>query len=222
MSKEVVVYNPATGDVLATLKSATREDVRSAVDNAYDAFQEWSTLPLKTRSKLLLRAADYVEQFFDEVLKILVAESGKPIRDARAELWRAIEIIRSSAYEARHILEGHAPRVDAYDYPPGNESRLVVERREPIGVVGGALSYNNPVSTFAHKIAPIVAAGNTVIVKPSSHTPLTALRLFEIFKRAGLPDGVINVVVGSGEEVFDELIENPKVAGITFTGSTAG
>ena len=221
MSKEVVVYNPATGDVLATLKSATRDDVRLAVDSAYDAFQEWSTLPLKTRSKLLLRAADYVERSFDEVLKILVAESGKPIRDARAELWRAIEIIRSSAYEARHILEGHVPRVDAYDYPPGNESRLVMERREPIGVVGGALSYNNPASTFAHKVAPIVAAGNTVIVKPSSHTPLTALKLFEIFKRAGFPDGVINVVVGSGEEVFDELIENPKVAGITFTGSTA-
>lgn len=221
MSKEVVVYNPATGDVLATLKSATRDDVRLAVDSAYDAFQEWSTLPLKTRSKLLLRAADYVERSFDEVLKILVAESGKPIRDARAELWRAIEIIRSSAYEARHILEGHVPRVDAYDYPPGNESRLVMERREPIGVVGGALSYNNPASTFAHKVAPIVAAGNTVIVKPSSYTPLTALKLFEIFKRAGFPDGVINVVVGSGEEVFDELIENPKVAGITFTGSTA-
>lgn len=221
MSKEVLVFNPATGEVLAALKSATREDVRLAVDAAYEAFHKWSALPLKARAKLLLKAADYLEISFDEVLRTLVAESGKPIKDAAAELWRAVEIIRSSAYEARFVLEGHAPRVDAYDYPPGNESRLVVERREPIGVVGGALSYNNPASTFAHKVAPIVAAGNTVVAKPSTHTPLTALKLYEVFKKAGFPDGVINVVVGSGEEVFDELLENPKVAGITFTGSTA-
>lgn len=221
MSKEVVVFNPATGEVVATLKSASREDVRLAVDEAYEAFLKWSAQPLKVRAKLLLKAADYVEASFDEVLKTLVTESGKPIRDAAAELRRAIEIIRASAYEARHVLEGHAPRVDAYDYPPDNESRLVVERREPVGVVGGALSYNNPASTFAHKVAPVIAAGNTVVVKPSTHTPLTALRLFEIFRKAGFPDGVVNVVVGSGEEVFDELLENPKVAGITFTGSTA-
>ncbi len=216
-----MVFNPATGEVLAALKSATREDVRLAVDEAYEAFHKWSALPLKARAKLLLRAADYLEMSFDEVLRTLVAESGKPIRDAAAELWRAVEIIRSSAYEARFVLEGRAPRVDAYEYPPGNESRLVVERREPVGVVGAALSYNNPASTFAHKVAPVVAAGNTVVAKPSTHTPLTALKLHEIFKKAGFPEGVVNVVVGSGEEVFDELLENSKVAGITFTGSTA-
>jgi len=90
-----------------------------------------------------------------------------------------------------------------------------------LGVVAGALSYNNPASTFAHKVAPVIAAGNTAVVKPSTHTPLTALRMAELLKKAGVPDGVVKVVVGSGEEVFDEFIENPRVAGVSFTGSTA-
>ncbi len=105
----------------------------------------------------------------EDLTKVLVAESGKPIKDARVEMLRAISIIRNSAEEARHVLEGSAPRIDAYDYPLNNENRIVLEVREPVGVVGGALSYNNPVSTFAHKVAPIIVAGNTVIVKPSTH-----------------------------------------------------
>ncbi|MEM4438096.1 MAG: aldehyde dehydrogenase family protein [Pyrobaculum sp.] len=221
MSKEVVVYNPASGGVLAVLPSATREDVRRAVDEAYEAFEKWSTTPLRTRAKLLLKAAELAEISSEELVKTLVAESGKPIRDARAELNRAIEIIKASAEEARYILEGRVPRVDAYGYPPGNENRIVVEIREPVGVVAGALSYNNPASTFAHKVAPVLAAGNTAVVKPSTHTPLTALKIYEIFQKAGFPDGVLRVVVGSGEEVFNELLDSPKVAGISFTGSTA-
>lgn len=221
MSKEVVVYNPATGDILATLTSATREDVRKAIDEAYTAFEKWSATPLRERAKILRSAAELTELLFDELLKTLVAESGKPVRDARAELYRAIEIVRASAEEARQVLEGRVPRVDGYTYPPGNENRLVVEIREPVGVVAGALSYNNPASTFAHKVAPVIIAGNTAVVKPSTHTPLTALKLYEIFQKAGLPDGVVKVVVGSGEEVFNELLDSPKVAGISFTGSTA-
>lgn len=221
MSKEVVVLNPATGEVLAVLPSATREDVRRAVDEAYAAFEKWASTPLRERARLLRRAAELAEISMEELVRTLVAESGKPIRDARAELNRAIEIIRASAEEARHVLEGRAPRVDAYGYPPGNDGRLVVELREPIGVVAGALSYNNPATTFAHKVAPVLAAGNTAVVKPSTHTPLTALKFYEIFQKAGFPDGVVRVVVGSGEEVFNELLDSPKVAGISFTGSTA-
>jgi succinyl-CoA reductase len=156
-----------------------------------------------------------------ELVKTLVAESGKPVKYAEVELMRAVSIVRASAEEARFVLQGSVPRVDAYEYPLGNEERVVVELREPVGVVGGAQSYNNPASTFAHKVAPVVAAGNTVIVKPSSYTPLTALKMAEIFRKAGFPDGVVNVVVGSGEDVFNELIDSPKVAGISFTGSTA-
>jgi len=215
------VVNPATEEVIAALPAAGREDVRRAVDEAEEAFRRWSETPLRERSKLLLKAAQYIEQDSEGLLRVLVSESGKPVRDARAELKRAVEIFRASAEEARYVLEGRAPRVDAYEYPPGNEHRLVVEGREPLGVVAGALSYNNPASTFAHKVAPVIAAGNTAVVKPSTHTPLTALRMAELLKKAGVPDGVVKVVVGSGEEVFDEFIENPRVAGVSFTGSTA-
>jgi len=218
---EVFVVNPATEEVIAALPAAGREDVRRAVDEAEEAFRRWSETPLRERSKLLLKAAQYIEQDSEGLLRVLVSESGKPVRDARAELKRAVEIFRASAEEARYVLEGRAPRVDAYEYPPGNEHRLVVEGREPLGVVAGALSYNNPASTFAHKVAPVIAAGNTAVVKPSTHTPLTALRMAELLKKAGVPDGVVKVVVGSGEEVFDEFIENPRVAGVSFTGSTA-
>jgi len=215
------VVNPATEEAIAALPAAGREDVRRAVDEAEEAFRRWSETPLRERSKLLLRVAQYIEQDSEGLLRVLVSESGKPVRDARAELKRAVEIFRASAEEARYVLEGRAPRVDAYEYPPGNEHRLVVEGREPLGVVAGALSYNNPASTFAHKVAPVIAAGNTAVVKPSTHTPLTALRMAELLKKAGVPDGVVKVVVGSGEEVFDEFIENPRVAGVSFTGSTA-
>jgi len=215
------VVNPATEEIIAALPAAGREDVRRVVDEAEEAFRRWSETPLRERSKLLLKAAQYIEQDSEGLLRVLVSESGKPVRDARAELKRAVEIFRASAEEARYVLEGRAPRVDAYEYPPGNEHRLVVEGREPLGVVAGALSYNNPASTFAHKVAPVIAAGNTAVVKPSTHTPLTALRMAELLKKAGVPDGVVKVVVGSGEEVFDEFIENPRVAGVSFTGSTA-
>lgn len=215
------MVNPATEEVIAALPAAGREDVRRAVDEAEEAFRRWSETPLRERSKLLLKAAQYIEQDSEGLLRVLVSESGKPVRDARAELKRAVEIFRASAEEARYVLEGRAPRIDAYEYPPGNEHRLVVEGREPLGVVAGALSYNNPASTFAHKVAPVIAAGNTAVVKPSTHTPLTALRMAELLKKAGVPDGVVKVVVGSGEEVFDEFIENPRVAGVSFTGSTA-
>ncbi len=215
------MVNPATEEVIAALPAAGREDVRRAIDEAEEAFRRWSETPLRERSRLLLKAAQYIEQDSEGLLRVLVSESGKPVRDARAELKRAVEIFRASAEEARYVLEGRAPRVDAYEYPPGNEHRLVVEGREPLGVVAGALSYNNPASTFAHKVAPVIAAGNTAVVKPSTHTPLTALRMAELLKKAGVPDGVVKVVVGSGEEVFDEFIENPRVAGVSFTGSTA-
>lgn len=215
------VINPATEDLIAELNVMKKEEVRQVIDDAYEAYLKWSQTPLRDRIKILHRIADLLEMERDDVVKVLVSESGKPIRDAYIELDRAISIIRSSAEEARSVLEGSAPRVDGLDYPVGNENRLVVEIREPIGVVGVAQSYNNPASTFAHKTAPIIATGNTAVVKPSRYTPLTALRLLNIYQRAGVPRGVVGVVIGSGEEVFDELITSKKVAGISFTGSTA-
>ncbi len=215
------VVNPATEEVIAELPIASKEDVERAIDESYEAFLKWSETPLRDRIRLLRKVADLMEAHAEELVKSLVLESGKPIKDAWIEVKRAIDIVRISAEEARLVLEGRAPRIDGFEYPAGNERRIVIEIREPIGVVGAAQSYNNPVVTFAHKVAPVVVAGNTVIVKPSSYTPLTALKMWELFKKAGFPQGVVNVVIGPGEEVFNILIESPKVAAISFTGSTA-
>jgi succinyl-CoA reductase len=148
-------------------------------------------------------------------------EAGKPIRDARVEISRAVSLFRIAAEEARMVLEGKVHRVDAYEYPPGNENRIVMEVREPIGVVGAILPFNFPANSFAHKVAPNIAVGNTVVVKPASATPISALELASILYRAGLPKGVLSVLPGPASIVGDEIVSNRKVHGITFTGSTA-
>jgi succinyl-CoA reductase len=132
---------------------------------------------------------------------------------------RAIQLFNIAAEEARLILEGKYHRVDAYEYPPGNENRVVIETREPIGVVAAILPFNFPANSFAHKVAPNIMAGNSVIVKPSPYTPLTALELGKILYESGLPYESLSVLPGD-IDVGDELVTNKKVSGITFTGST--
>lgn len=150
----IVIVNPATEEVIAELPKATREDVRRAIDAAWDAFASWSALPLRKRTRVLLKTAELAETAREDLLKTLVAESGKPIRDAEAEITRAIDIFRSSAEEAKLILEGSVPRVDAYEYPIGNENRLVVAVREPVGVVGGPSATTTPPPPSPTRLPP--------------------------------------------------------------------
>jgi len=215
------VVSPGSGDVIERVSIATdREVVRKAIDIAHDAFNKFSREPLINRIKILRRAADLMESSSEELAKILAVEAGKPIRDARVEVSRAISLFRIAAEEAKMVLEGRVHRVDAYEYPPGNENRVVMEVREPIGVVGAILPFNFPANSFAHKVAPNIAVGNTVVVKPASATPLSALELASIMYRAGLPKGVLSVIPGPASVVGDEIVSNRKIQGITFTGST--
>lgn len=215
------VIAPGSGEIIERVAVASDRDiVRRAIDAAYDAFNSFSREPLANRMKILRRAADIMEASREELARLLAQEAGKPIRDARVEISRAISLFRIAAEEARFILEGKVHRVDAYEYPPGNENRIVMEVREPIGVVGAILPFNFPANSFAHKVAPNIAAGNTVVVKPASATPLSALELASILYRAGLPKGVLSVIPGSASIVGDEIINNRKISGITFTGST--
>lgn len=186
---ELVVVNKAIEEVIAKLEYASRDAIDDAIDESYEAYLKWSELPLKDRLTMVRKVTDLLESRANEVLNILIAESGKPIRDAEVKMLRAISIFRASVKEARHVLEGHAPRVDGYEYPAGNEHRIVIERREPIGVIVAAQSYNNPALTFAHKVAPNIAVGNTVVLKPSSYTPLAAMKMAEIMREAGIPGG---------------------------------
>jgi len=194
--------------------------VRAAIDAAEEGARALSAMPLSERGRVLLRAADALESRSEEIALLLAREGGKPIRDARVEVRRAVSLFRAAAEEARFVLEGSVYRVDAYDYPPGNDRRLVLSVREPLGIVGAILPFNFPANSFAHKVAPNIAAGNPVVVKPAPATPLTPLLMAEVLYGAGLPRGALSVVPG-GAEAGDALVSSGKVSGITFTGSTA-
>ncbi|AWR99929.1 aldehyde dehydrogenase family protein [Metallosphaera hakonensis] len=217
---KVDVVNPGTGRPFKEISLAGRDETRHAIELAEESFHEFSRMPLSERTKILWRTAGLMEERREELAVALASESGKPIRDARVEVTRAIQLFKSTAEEAKVVLEGKTFRVDGYEYPPGNERRLVLSVREPLGVIGAILPFNFPANSFAHKVAPNLAVGNTVVVKPSTSTPFTSLLLGEILYEAGLPKGVLSVLPGSGDLVGTEIVENKKVKGITFTGST--
>ncbi len=218
----VPVISPSSGSPIDEVSVDPKgEFTRDAIERARKAFESFSRMTLAERAKILLRASEMLEARKEEAARILSSEGGKPIRDARVEVFRSISLLRIAAEEARLVLEGKVHRVDAYEYPPGNENRLVMEVREPVGVVGAILPYNFPFNSFAHKVAPNLVAGNAVVVKPASATPLSALYFGSILYEVGLPKGVLSVIPGSASAVGEEIVRNPDVVGITFTGSTS-
>ncbi len=214
------VVNPSRGEMFEEVGWCGREHAKAAVDAAEEAFDELSSLPLSRRRRIIVRIADLLESKLEEFAKTLALEAGKPLKDARIEVVRAISVFRIAAEEASTILEGHLHRIDAYEYPAGNDARLLLERREPLGVVVAILPYNFPVNSMAHKIAPNIAVGNTVVVKPAPETPITPMMFTSLIHEAGIPKGSINVVTGPEEIVGWELVSSRKVDGLTFTGST--
>jgi len=168
----------------------------------------------------LRKAAEIIEREKERLAVLLAMEAGKPIKDARVEVLRASRVFRQAAEEAAIVLEGKNYRVDAYEYPPGNENRIVVSTREPIGVVSAILPFNFPINSFAHKVAPAIAVGNSVVVKPSLNTPLSAIEMRKILIEAGLPESAVRVVTGFSSEIGDEMVTHPLISLITLTGST--
>ena len=151
---------------------------------------------------------------------MIAREVGKPIVDSRIEVDRAVGVFRLAAEEVR-LLVGESYPADAYPLPPGNEERVLFTQRDPIGVVVAISPFNFPLNLLTHKVAPALAAGNPVVVKPTSAAPYTALRLAEHIAAAGLPSGTLNVVIGPGGAVGATLIEHPRTRLVTFTGSTS-
>ncbi|WP_292320790.1 aldehyde dehydrogenase family protein [Caldisphaera sp.] len=216
----VKVRSPSNPDnIIDEVSFADRETTKRAIDVALEGFHKISSIPLKDRAKIIKKASILIEERKEILSRLLSLESGKPLKDSRVEMLRAIQLFSIAAEEARFILEGKYHRVDSYEYPPGNEYRMVIETREPIGVVAAILPFNFPANSFAHKVAPNIMAGNSVIVKPSPYTPLTALELGKILYESGLPFESLSVLPGD-VDVGDELVTNKKVSGITFTGST--
>src|SRR5438445_50402 len=210
----VEIHDPATGERVDTVPQAGVEETRQAIDAAHAAFRGWAdTLPQK-RAQILMKGAALARQHLDEVATLLTREQGKPLRDSKIEAERFVENIEYYAMlSASGAIRGKHVQLSV----PGAFGLVV---RRPLGVVGAIIPWNFPLTLLANKIAPALAVGNTVVAKPASTTPLSTIRLVELMNEGGLPPGVLNVVVGPGAVVGQELIKNPKVRKIGFTGET--
>jgi acyl-CoA reductase-like NAD-dependent aldehyde dehydrogenase len=207
------VRSPYSGDVVARVAKAGADETRHAIDAAELAMQD--PLPAHKRAEILSRVAGYLGRRHDEVAQTISDEAGKPMKAARLEATRAMSTYTFSAVEARKLAGDVVPM----DASQSGEGKFAYTLRTPVGVVGAISPFNFPLNLVAHKIAPALAAGCAVVLKPASQTPLSALLLAELETEAGLPPGWLNVVVGPASEIGDVLIEDERVKLITFTGS---
>lgn len=211
-TKTVANVNPAnTDDVLGTMLQATRDEARAAVEAASEAFRPWRSTPAPTRGRIVARAARLMEESKESIAHLLTREEGKTISESLGELQRSINVAEFCAGESRRLngetIQSELPLNFAYTL------------KQPLGVVACVTPWNFPVAIPVWKIAPALVAGNTVVFKPASLTPATAVRIVEIFEEAGIPKGVLNLILGSGSEAGDEIIAHPAVRAVSFTGS---
>lgn len=208
------VRAPFNGKVIGVIREAGQEDVNSAITAAYSAFHT-SKLTPNERYEILFKTSRLLDERKEKISRTLAEEAGKPIRDAGIEVSRAIQTFINSAEEAKRI-HGEVVPVEA---SKGSENRVAFTIRVPVGPVCAIAPFNFPLNLVAHKVGPAIAAGNTVVLKPSSLTPFTALHLGEAMMDAGLPAGYLNIVFGEGDTVGEWLLADKRFALYTFTGS---
>lgn len=207
------VHNPSTGELLAELPDMQASDVALAIDRADAARESWTGLTARERSDILWRWHQLIVDHIDDLAAILTCEMGKPLVEAKSEISHAAAYVQWYAEEANRIYGETIPA-------PSIDRRLLVIK-QPVGVVGAITPWNFPASMVARKIAPALAAGCTVVLKPAEQTLLVAGAMFALARLAGFPDGVLNLIYSSqGDAVGRELCSNPKIRKISFTGST--
>ena len=212
-SRTYPITNPASNSsVLGEFQISVPEDALRAVDEAQKALPGWADTPAPVRAGVLYRALDILRRRGDEIARTITIEEGKPLPDAQGEVKRAINIIEYAAGEGRRMF--------GYTTPSELPSTMAYTIRRPLGVVAIITPWNFPIAIPAWKIAPALICGNTLVFKPASSTPLSAVKLVEVFEEAGLPPGVLNLITGPGSSVGNTLVESPQVQGISFTGST--
>ncbi|WP_312114201.1 aldehyde dehydrogenase family protein [Brevibacillus reuszeri] len=211
------LYSPFSGELLAEIAQADERDVDEAIEAAKAASKAMAKMPASQRALILEKAVAIMEARKEELAVILAQEAAKPLRTGRGEIARTIQTYKFAAEEAKRI-HGETVPLDA---APGGEGRLAFTVRKPIGVVGAITPFNFPFNLVAHKVGPAIAAGNTVVLKPASQTPLSSLILADIFAEAGLPAGALNILPGKGAVVGEKLVGDSRIAAITFTGSPA-
>ncbi|KAB3528818.1 NAD-dependent succinate-semialdehyde dehydrogenase [Alkaliphilus serpentinus] len=210
--KGIEVHNPATGELLGTVPMGGGTETKEAIDAADGAFKEWSQLPASARGSLLRKLYDLVMEEKEEIARIMTLEQGKPLKEAVGECIYGANFLEWYAEEAK--------RVYGETIPASSKEKRIMVLKQPIGVVAAVTPWNFPLAMITRKLAPALAAGCTVVLKPASQTPLTAIKFMELVEAAGFPPGVVNMVTGVSSQIGAALMEDERVKKLTFTGST--
>jgi len=210
--RKLQVYNPSTKKIVGTVPDAGRHEAILAVDAASHAFHSWSRLTSYERSTFLKEWNRLIDLHKEDLAKIMTMEQGKPINEAMGEVVYANNYVSWYAEEAKRVYGEMVPASSA-------EKRIFV-KKEPVGVVAAITPWNFPAAMITRKLAPALAAGCTIVLKPSEETPFTAIRLIELAEEAGIPKGVVNIVTGNAKDIVGEWQKSSRVRKITFTGST--
>lgn len=205
-------FNPANGEVVATYTRSNAGDVNTAVEVAREAFKSWRLVPAPKRGEMLFDAARILEDRKEQYSREMTEEMGKVLAEARGDVQEAIDMT--------YYMAGEGRRLYGQTTPSELPNKFNMSVKKPIGVAGIITPWNFPMAIPSWKITPALIAGNTVVFKPASFTPRMAARFVEVLEEAGIPAGVVNLVIGGGEEVGDAIVEHPDVALISFTGST--
>ncbi|MCT1575510.1 NAD-dependent succinate-semialdehyde dehydrogenase [Oceanobacillus kimchii] len=212
MKEWIEVTNPATGEVIDRVERGGKVEAREAIDQASEAFNDWSKLTAYERSELLMKWNTLITEHQEELAKIMTMEQGKPFKEALGEVQYANNFVSWYAEEGKRLYGETIPASKA-------DKRILVQR-QPVGVIAAITPWNFPAAMITRKVAPAMAVGCTAVVKPASATPRTAIRLAELAEEAGIPRGVLQVVTGSSGEISDAWMEDSRVRKISFTGST--
>ncbi|MFJ7954468.1 aldehyde dehydrogenase family protein [Lysinibacillus sp. NPDC096418] len=207
--------SPYSGGVIAKVAKGSVQDVERAIRGAHEAFQLFKKTTAYERAEILYRVVDILRGRKGELAEILALEAGKPLSAGLTEIDRTIATYQFAAESAKQAMGETVPM----DAAPGAGDRIGWTKREPLGVISAITPFNFPFNLVAHKLGPAFAVGNTVVLKPATQTPLSSIVMAEIFKEAGLPDGALQIVTGSGSELSDTLVTHPLVKKVTFTGS---
>ncbi len=208
------VKDPLDNTVIDTVPSGTAKDIDAAITAAVEGYKVNRALPVHERISILRKTADIIEANLEDFARTIAMEGSKTIREARKEAARAAQTIMISAEEARRVVGETIP----FSSSPGSENRQGYYFRFPIGVIAAITPFNDPLNLVAHKLGPAIAGGNSVVLKPATVTPLSALKLCEAMMEAGLPANILNCVTGYGAKIGDALVTDPRVRMVSFTG----
>lgn len=210
--EQIEVINPATNELLATVPKGGEKEAKAAVDAAYAAFPEWSKKTAEQRSDLLKRWHQLIDEEKESIGKMMTKEQGKPLKEAIGEVDYANGFVAWYAEEAK--------RVYGETIPAPHPNKRIFVQKQPVGVVAAITPWNFPAAMITRKIAPALATGCTVVLKPATQTPITAYKLVELAEKAGIPKGVINIITGSSSKIGKTWSDDERVRKVTFTGST--